>query len=171
MCSRLISLILTSTLIAFGIAVTTSACACSNGAAAINAASSSNCGSSGSGGNPAPKPTNPLVADCTANLQGPDNFPGTVTASIEFTCIVDLEHVTLAISIWHSGAGGGQIGDKPEKSNVCESIISGACSVTVPCTPGTYLASYSLTAVIEGQLHTLSDQSQKFTYSAGDCTV
>jgi hypothetical protein len=168
---RLIPLILAAALVlgtaAFAGAV--SGCSgCSTARQSIVLADNSGCGS---GGSTPTGPANALKADCTRNLQGPNNSPGKVTAYVTVVCGVNLETVTLTVAIWHSGGGGTYVGDAPEKSNTCFSIGEGGCTVTVACTEGPYMASYSMSALIDGKHYSDFDKTSVVTYSAGDCTV
>ncbi len=143
---------------------------CTTAAASTVLADSSGCG--GSGGGTPKAPANLIEANCTRDFEGPDNSPvGKVTAWISFTCGINLDSVTLHISIWHSGGGGKSLGNEPEASNTCFSIETGACTVTVPCTEGPYRAAFNLTATVNGKLVTDADQTNTVTYSAGDCSV
>jgi hypothetical protein len=169
---RLISAILTASLItgATTFAAAVSGCSgCSSTARqTLILADSSGCG--GNGGST--KPANIIEANCTRDFEGPDNSPGKVTAWITFTCsTINLDAVTLVISIWHGGGGSSSVGDKPEASETCDSIETGQCTVTVTCTEGPYRAAFSLTATVDGTLVTDSAQSDKVTYSTGDCSV
>lgn len=169
---RLISAVLAVVLITVTatFAAAVSGCSgCSGARQSIVLADSSGCG--GSGGGTPTKPANVIEANCTRDLEGPDNSQGQVTASISFTCSVNLDAVTLVISIWHGSGGGSSVGDRPEKSNTCESIETGDCVVSVPCTEGVYRAAFNLTATVDGKLVTDSDVTDKVTYSAGDCTL
>ena len=167
---RLISAMLTAALItgAATFAAAVSGCSgCSTSRQSIVLADSSGCG----GGGGSTKPANLIEANCTRDFEGPDNSPGKVTAWISFTCGINLDAVTLVISIWHGGGGSSSVGDKPEASQTCDSIETGQCTVTVACTEGPYRAAFSLTATVNGQLVTDSAQSDKVTYSTGDCSV
>jgi len=167
---RLISLTLTAALVLSGVTVATAACSgCSSGTAApvfVDAAS-------GCGGGSGPAPTtNVIEANCTRDFEGPDNTPpGQVTAYVTFVCSINLDTVTLTVSIWHSGGGGSYVGDKPEASHTCFAIEAAGCTVSVPCTEGPYLASFFLSALVDGKPVSDNDKTQVVTYSAGDCTL
>ena len=168
---RLISLSLAAALVlgTAGFAGAVSGCSGCTAAASTVLADSSGCG--GSGGSTPTKPANVLTTNCTRNLQGPNNSPGKVTAYVTVVCGINLETVTLTVAIWHGGGGGTYVGDAPEKSNTCFSIGEGGCTVTVACTEGPYMASYSMSALIDGQHSSDYDKTTVVTYSAGDCTV
>jgi hypothetical protein len=168
---RLIPAILTAALItgAATFAAAVSACSgCGSTRQSLVLSDSSGCG----GGGGSTKPANLIEANCTRDFEGPNDQPtGKVTAWISFTCGINLDAVTLVISIWHGGGGSSSVGDKPEASETCDSIETGQCTVTVACTEGPYRAAFSLTATVDGTLVTDSAQSDKVTYSTGDCSV